>query len=463
MSLAMPDFLSKESIVPIKKLQNFTFLDRDEFLTEHDVDARAKKEAGVNLPAKSSKVMDANELTIKQELTQAATAATMTLNISLADIANGIENIDVAAEKSELDNSVDKIEAELQREHYSRADELEELKKEAELRQDDVDKFKKEHRLKREAVHKDSYVMTIATILVALFIETVLNSSLLADASNFGLFGGASLAIIISAINISLGLIVGMSAWPRTNHIDKFQSTLGYVFIVLGSTTVLVFNLLVGHYRGVLIENPDDSGLAAVKRFSEGMFNLTEIESIFLVVVGLLVAGLSFWKGMTQNDRYPGYSGVSKQRDVAKGRLYEAKEEALEDLNIISEECEQGLQNLYKKVSLDYSRCTALVSTFEQQQRLYESYINDLIQTGEIAVSRYRQVNRLNRGDDAPAYFDDEIIMDFKQRPTIPKMPDIKGELKKVVEDFGSRIPTLKITFAKVMEAYRKKIVAIEL
>jgi hypothetical protein len=463
MSLTMPDFLKKESIVPIKRLQDFTFLDRDEFLAEHDVDALAKKEARDSLPAKSSKTMDSNELTFIQQLTQASTAATMTLNSSLADIAKGIATIDVEAEKAELDNAVNKIEAELKKEYASQAEGLQELKKEAEVRQDDVDKFKKENRLKREASYKDSYIMTIATILIALVIETGLNSSLLAEGSAFGLFGGASQAIIISVINISFGLVIGMGAWPQTNHISTIKSTLGYVYLVLGGTAVLIFNLLIGHYREVLIENPADSGIAAVQQFSEGMFNLTEIESIFLVVIGLLVASLSFWKGMSQNDEYPGYTHVSKQHDMARERLYESKDEALEEMNAINKECEEGLRKLLNKVTVDYSRCTSLFSTFDQQQKLYDSYIADLAQTGEIAVSRYRQVNRSNRDDDAPAYFDKEIVIDFKQKPIVPRIPDINAKLNKVVEDFGSRIPALKIEFSRVVEGYRKKIVAIEL
>jgi hypothetical protein len=54
-------------------------------------------------------------------------------------------------------------------------------------------------------------------------------------------------------------------------------------------------------------------------------------------------------------------------------------------------------------------------------------------------------------------------VINFKQKPIVPKFPDIKGKLNKVVEDFGSRIPALKIEFSKVVEGYRKKIVTIEL
>ncbi|MDA9839519.1 hypothetical protein N9B97_01875 [Porticoccaceae bacterium] len=459
----MPDFVRKESLVPVKKLQDFTFLDRDAFLAEHDIDAVAKKEARSNLPAKSAKSIDSNERIFIQELTKAAAAATVTLNSSLSDISKSIATIDIEAEKAELDNAVYKIEAELKKEYEMQAEELEELKKEAEVRQEDVDKFKKDNRLKREAIYKKSYWMMIAIIMGALVVETLLNSTLLADASDFGLFGGASQAIIISVINISLGLAVGMAAWPMTNHIDRVQSTLGYLSLLVGGIVVLIFNLLIGHYREVLIANPDDSGIAAVKQFSDGMFNLTEIDSIFLVFIGLLVAALSFWKGKSQNDEYPGYTHVSRQHDKARESLYAAKEDALEGLNSINDECEDGLKQLLKKVTLDYSRCNTLFGTFEQQQKLYDSYIADLVQTGEIAISRYRQVNRANRDSDIPTYFDKEIIIDFKQKLIIPKIPDIKSKLNKVVEDFGSRIPALKIEFSKVMEGYRSKIVAIEL
>ena len=463
MSLTMPDFLKKESIVPIKKLQDFTFLDRDEFLAEYDVDALAKKAAKDNLPAKSSKTMDANELTFLQELTQAATAATHTLNTSLADIKKGIETIDVVAEKAELDNAVNKIEADLKSEYESKAEELEELKSEVELRQDDVEKFKKENQLKREVVPDASAAVALATILGALVIETVLNGNLLADASSFGPVGGAVMAVTISAINIALGFSLGMFVHPWTTHIGNRQSTLGYIVLILGLILVLIFNLLVGHYREVLIEYPDDSGILAVKYFTEGMFNLTEIDSIFLVVIGLIVSALSFWKGQTQNDSYPGYAQVCRHRKTAKEELDIAKAAALEGLDAIKEECEAGLRRLLKKVSVDYSRCTTLFSTFEQQQRLYESYLGDLAQTGEITVSRYRQVNRSSRDDDAPAYFDAEIIIDFKQKPSIPRVPDIASKLNKVVEDFGARIPAMNVEFSKAVEGYRNKIVAIGL
>ena len=145
MPLTLPEFLKKESIVSVKKLQDFEFLDRDTFIAGHDVEVLAKKQAKLNLPLKTAKGLDANELTFTQQLSQHAIAATMTLNDSLADIANSIARIDVEAEKSELDNAVNMIEADLKREYDSQSQELEQLKAAAELSQDDVDKFKKKN------------------------------------------------------------------------------------------------------------------------------------------------------------------------------------------------------------------------------------------------------------------------------------------------------------------------------
>ena len=463
MPLALPEFLKKESIVSVKKLQDFEFLDRDTFIAGHDVEVLAKKQAKLNLPLKTAKGLDANELKFTQQLSQHAIAATMTLNDSLADIANSIARIDVEAEKSELDNAVNMIEADLKREYDSQSKELEQLKAAAELSQDDVDKFKKKNGLKQEAVYKDTYMMTWALILGALVIETALNSTLLAEASNYGLVGGASMAIIISLINIALGFVTGFAIFPYTNHINRAISILSYASLMVGFAVVLTFNLLIGHYREVLIQNPDNSGVLAMTHFSEGIFNLTEIESIFLVFIGLIVSGISYWKGMTQNDRFPGYTSVSKQRDSMRDDLYEAKEAALNELNLINDQFAQWLLQLHKKVSHDFSRCKNLYSTFEQQQKLYEAYIGDLSHTGQIALSLYRQVNQSQREDDAPAYFNKAIKVNFKQKPTVPKLIDLSAALNKVVEDFGSRIPGLKIEFSKAVEGYRKKIIAIDL
>ncbi len=459
----LPDFLKKESIVPIRKLQDFKFLDRNEFLVAQDVEALAKKSAKNSLPPKATIEPDANELTFIQHLTQHAVSATMTLNDSLASISNSISKIDIESEKAELDSVVLKLEADLTKENEARIQDLKRLRDIAELKQSDVLRFKKDNGILREPRYKDSFMLTFAIIAFFLVIETALNSTLLAEASSLGLIGGAGMAIIISLINIALGFSAGWFLYPLTNQKNTTRARLWLVALLIAVTFVFVFNLLIGHYREVLIQDPDNSGMMALVHFSDGIFNLSEIESIFLIVIGLIVSGVSYWKGATQNDPYPGYTVLAKALDLAQLNLVEEKESVLEQLDELGEEYEQSLSEIHRKVSNDYSRYNTLNSSFYQQQKLYEAYLEDLAQTGQIATTLYRQTNISNREDDGPDYFKDKIVIDFKQKPSIPNFVDVGPSLNSVVENFGSRIPNLKIEFSKVLKSFRNKVVAIDL
>lgn len=460
----LPEFLQRESIVPVRKLQDFTFLDRDQFLIDQNVEALARKAAKLNLPPKSAHQLDPNELTFVQELTQKAVAATMTLNDSLSSIKNSISKIDVEGEKAEVDTVVRKLEAELTKQHEEKMQEIKRLRDLAESRQSDLDRFKKDNGLLREPRYKkDGYLKTVATISFFLAIEIALNSSLLAKASAYGLVGGAIIAILISLINIIPGFTAGIWLFPKTNQKNTVKAAGWRLALGLALVGTLIFNLLVGHYREVLLKDPDNSSVLALTRFSEGMFNLSEIESIFLIIIGVIVACGSFWKGTTQNDPYPGYTVLAKASDSAKEYLAEEKQEALAELDAIGERYDQTLSSIHKKVSNDYSRYNNLNSAFYYEQKLYKAYVADLSQTAQIVLTMYRQTNESIRDGECPDYFKDKISVDFDQEPIVPELYDVGPSLNAVVENFGSRIPNLKIDFSKALEQFRNKIVEIDL
>ena len=454
------DFLKKESIIPVRKLQDFKFLDRDQFMVDHDVEALAKRNGKVNIPA-SYATQDPSELTFLQELEQHAAQATMILNGTLADIKNSISRIDVEQEKAQLDNVVLKLRAELTTEHDSNVQELSKLRDAVDNRQTDVDRFKKDHSISREAIYKQSFLPTMAWIAIALIIETILNSSLLAQASDFGLVGGATLAILISLINITFGFMLGLFVFPFTSHKNMLYKRFSWVALILASIVIFLFNLLLGHYREVLIQDPNNSAILAIQHFTEDMFNLNSIESIFLIIVGLIVSVISFWKGSTQNDSYPGYTKLSKERDKMFEEFLFVKEEQLSELTETTDDFERKLTELHKKVSADYRQYNIWHSGFQQQQKLYQAYTDNLVKTGEIAISTYRQINQSVRSEEAPKFFSKKIVVTFNQTLSIPEIVDVGPSLNAVVEDFGGRLPQLSIEFKNILEEYRRKIVAI--
>lgn len=458
----IPEFLQKKSIIPVQNLDDFKFLDRDQFIVDMDVEALAKKAGKSNLPPSNSNDLDANEKTFLQELKQNASSARMRLNKSLSQIKNEIAKIDLESEKAQIENAVEELTAELTNNQEETIQELNKLKDNAQNRRSDLERFRKDNGLTREPVYKKSYLGTVATIMAFLVLETVLNSTLLAEASDLGLVGGIAQAMIISLINIVLGLSLGLILYPRTNQKNRSMSLIWTAALILGFSIIGVFNLMVGHYREALIIDPDSSGIQAINNFASGMFSLSDIESIFLIAIGLIVASISYWKGSTQNDRFFGYTTYAKALDSAEEELEEEKRFSLDELDEKGDYVADSLERVYKKAKLDLKNYNLLNSAFVEQQELYAAYIEDLESTSKITITLYRQNNEVSRSDDAPAYFKKQIDTDFYSSPSIPSYKDIGDSLNEAVEDFARRLPAIKIELKKLIESYRNKIVAVD-
>ena len=459
----LPEFLQKKSIVPVQNLDDFKFLDRDQFLVDMDVEGLAKKAGKTDLPTSQSTEQDANEKTFIQELKQHASSARMTLNKTLSQISNEISKIDLETEKAQIDSAVDELRADLTSNQEETIQDLKKFKEIAQNRESDLERFKKDNGLSREARYKTSYLATVAIILAFLVVETSLNSTLLAKASDLGLVGGMAQAVIISLINIVIGFGLGFLIYPRTNQKSKRLSMSWRAVLIFGFAAVLIFNLLIGHYRESLVFDPDSSTLQAIANFTSGMFDLSDIESIFLVAIGIIVAGVSYWKGSTQNDPYFEYTTYAKALEKAVDDLADEKEISLEELDEKGEDFSIALDKIHKKAKFDLKNYNSLKSAFSQQQELYSAYIDDLEETAKIASTLYRQTNEVARTSDTPSYFKDSLKIDFYQKPSIPKIDDIGDSLNEAVDRFGKRIPGLKIELKNVLEGYRNIIVAIDI
>ena len=459
----LPEFLQKKSIVPVQNLGDFKFLDRDQFLVDMDVEALAKKAGKSELPPSDASELDANEITFVQELKQNASSARMSLNKSLSLITNEISKIDLETEKAQIENAVDELRADLSNDQEEIIQDLKKLKETAENRESDLERFKKDNGLTREPRYKSSYVATIAIIMTFLVIETALNSTLLAKASDLGLVGGMAQAVIISLINIILGFSLGFLVYPRTNQKKKYSTLIWKMMLILGCLVVLIFNLLIGHYREALVLDPESSTFQAITSFTSGVFDLSDIESIFLVFIGIIVAGVSYWKGSTQNDPYFEYTTYAKALDTAVEELEDEKESSLEELDDKGEDSSNTLDKIYKRAKLHLKTYNALKSSFSQQQELYKAYIDDLEETAKIAITLYRQTNEVARSSASPKYFKGSLKFDLYQKPSIPELNDIGVSLNTAVENFGNRMPAIKIELKKLLEEYRNIIVAIDI
>ena len=463
MANIIPKALKKENLIAETNLEEFRFLDADNFIEENKVEHHALESAKKQEPASAALNPDHNELRFHQLLSQLATRATGRLNERLGEIRRAIAAIDIVGTRAELDNAVNLFRADMQAEIRLDLENLNQLRTFYNDEKNDFEKFKKENGLTRSATYKESMANTLGWLAVCLMIESFANTGLLASASQFGQIGGLSLAVAISGMNIVLGFILGFFFLPRKNLINARVAWAWFIAFIAGLVVVVCVNLLIAHYREVLIIDPANSGLLAVERFTDGMFNLTDVLSIFLFLIGVIVSGIAIWKGYTQEDPYPGYSKLDKKKQHLN-QHFDMKQKA--EISSFKTEYEKALKLIEDKqntIQANHRRYHHLTTDFNKQIELYKAYIRDLKLTGTRVITLYRDTNRQAREDEPPNYFNEDIIIDIEAAPIDDEYDDIGEELNQAEDATGLLIPRLKSEFIETKDEHQKKLLAVNI
>ncbi|MDB2445477.1 hypothetical protein N9X66_10060, partial [Gammaproteobacteria bacterium] len=296
---------------------------------------------------------------------------------------------------------------------------------------------------------------------MALIIEALLNSTLLAAASSIGLIGGIGMALIISLINIGLGGCSGFFVWPYIHHVSSRKRYLAIAFTMVLLFAAFLFNLLVAHYREVLEIDPDNSAVLAVSHFSDGIMNLSNINSIFLGCIGFgiyIVVGLKIYK---QNDKYPGFTSISKRAKELKQTFEVSKLDEENDFEEFFEKKSKDLEDNTNDVKLNYKKYTQAKATFKLTIDQYNSYLNDLKSFGVIVVQTYREQNVQARTEDKPIYFDQPVEINLDIESVDVSCEDRSVRLNEETQKTENDLPLLKEKFLDKKKAYLEQLYGI--
>ena len=461
MANIVPKALKNEHIIADTKLEEFKFLDGDEFLATNKVVDIAKQRGQRNEPPSTSLRPDENELRLHQLLSQLATQATNRLNETLGQLLNSVRAIDVIGTRAELDNAVKNFHADMQAEISGDLENLNGLKTHFITENNDFERFKRENGLTRSAVYKESALNTAGWLGFILIFEVFLNMSLLAEASDFGLIGGISLASVISVLNIAIGFSLGFFVWPQINHVNTRTARLWFLFFIMALVLVVCLNLLIAHYREVLILDPANSGFLAVERFINGMLNLSDIQSIFLFLIGVGISLFAVWKGYTQNDPYPGYTAQDKKMRRISGDFYHERAAQIKRFKKQYGDALGNIEKLQQKIVMSFKNFNSFSTSYDTQLNLYRDYINHLKQTGVRAITLYRDTNKENRDDEEPGYFNNTIEIEFETNPIPDKYDAIGDTLSLAVEETGRLLPLLKNEFIEAKDKHQTQLLAV--
>lgn len=291
---------------------------------------------------------------------------------------------------------------------------------------------------KRRADPKlDKWQFILFFLVVPLVVESLLNGNFFAEASDFGLVGGAATAVIISALNIALGFFMGVGPARYCQHVRSshlFWALPAYAGMI---ALIVLFNLAVGHYREMLIANPDARSVQVMPRLLESPFAIYDLKSVALVIIGCIVAFVAATKGYSAFGSYPGHAAAYRRWR----QRWEAVEEERRRLDIELlpelEALRSQLDGFREDCRIELAKLQGLKAKAEKARDLYGTRLGQLRAAKDAAMMQYREANLRVRTESPPAYFGQSLNLAEIDQPA--ELPEYVAA-RRQIEDFEQQL-----------------------
>lgn len=230
----------------------------------------------------------------------------------------------------------DRALAAVRAEAEERRGEIDRARDEARRREDDLEDFRKTEGIEREAQYPEHRVRHCLVAAGAAALETVGNAALLAGGAAGGLIEAWGVAATIAVVNIG-GAFFGGNLARYANHRSPLAKGFGALAVIGCGLGLFFFNLFVGHFRQAMgaadYSNAAAAGSLAWDTFTANYLGIADFRSWVFAVIGMLFAGIAFWKGYSMEDPYPGYSRRTRKFLETREAFDEARVEAMEALD----------------------------------------------------------------------------------------------------------------------------------
>ncbi len=331
----------------------------------------------------------------------------------------------------------------------------------------DLKKFRQRHRLSRVAEYPTSQVAHWLWVPVAGIIESFASANLLGSVSRGGIIEGWMVAIVLTIVNIMLGIGAGLS-WRRTHYdwgFAKFRKLGAYVVGMFCTALALVWNNVAGHVRDIYVlaentgtlEAPDEAFATAWSTMIEHPLPWESLASAGLALVGVAVFALTAYKAYTADDRFPGYGAKHRKVRDLHGRYQDDLNNERKRLESTRNEANTAIAEIKDRHELDQAnqqsvldRLAMVVDTYRPNLRQYNKDLAYLI-------AAYRSANLAARKTEPPPFFaslptiDEEAIEppNFID-PDLPDWGDIPARAKQGFEQVEAIYAQLQTAYTKL-------------
>jgi len=360
----------------------FPLLNRDELEATLKVTERAQNDAVAETPKTDDETMAGCQTEIITRIGQMRRQAVSNARQFLNALSGQRHNTDANSVRRELYDIPTDCEIEIARLDARHAAKIKFLHDNVTKQEKNYDLFRQRNKLHSIAMYPESQVLHWATIAALVILETLANAYFFQRGNELGYLGGIQQAFIFSLINVFGSIFVGANLFGFKNHIEFSKRLLGWSSLAIYGVVLVIFNLLIGHYRAALqrtVVEDLDPMLAfemAYITFDQNIFGITDVEAWVLFCMGIVVGVFAFAKAYKADDPYPGYGDAQRPFFGLRDDL-EKKEEAMRNdvINVV-DAARTKLRKLPSDLKVEHIKYLGLIRDAESVPDRLNAYIH---------------------------------------------------------------------------------------
>lgn len=378
--------------------------DIEHCISKNRVLEKARKNGGQDLPTESSQRLDSVEQEIVFHFRGLANAKYNNFKEIKDAFDNQINLVDVSSNSNAASKIADNFKENLNLKIQSATDSLKQIRQLVEERRQDLKNFKVENDLNRSARYPESHLTSVAILSFILIAEVLLNGYFFAQDSDFGLLGGGIQALIFAFLNILACFLLARLV-TLLNHLSGTRRLLGWASLTLLATWLVLYNLMVAHYRDALMVQDVDVAVSLVDRLMVLGIDFQDSNSLFLWLLGIVFGGVAAWEGYRWDDPYPGYGRLARALRSAEEYFELQKEQVGQEIMEMRERNIEKLKNIDERIHNDIAALTQQINAKRTLIDAFQTGIGTFDSACLACLVRYRDANRLAREKPEPSYF----------------------------------------------------------
>lgn len=378
------------------------------------LEQQARDDGAHGLPHKDDRDLNAMQRRVCEEIFRGIASAHRFLAEQLARAAQLLAGLRPAPLDEDLEKArIDQVVARSLNEHRGELIDLKERELDALL---DLRYFRANNRLQRAAVYRASPHGLASLLALLMLVESGFNGLLLRKISDEGWIGGIFIALLISAVNLALGVAAGGFGWRLLGHTRLQMKLLGAGVSAACLAAAVIWNIYIAHFREVAELAATQAAGGALPQAaldawrhvrSEGLFGLHTMYSWALLVLGLgahLLVSKESWDHLA--DRYFDYMKVDRRYQQSRDAFTDAMAEVEDNTRAAMEEALAELDQAVAESALAAAQARHVNEQAHQRHTDVLDAEAEWVRQGASLLQAYREENlKVRHEGTEPGYF----------------------------------------------------------